>query len=743
MPGKEARMADTSSKHRKRRVSDKSSDEDTDGEFEDENGATQINMDQQQQQQQEAGGDANVVELEHEVDLASGSKITHVTVFQDRAEVTREIPLSFGAPLTASDGTREKNVRHLFHLRGLSAKIGNEASIRVRGVGNFTIVSMASFHTPAQTKLSEEEERKLEEATGVVNTPKPLHSETQSEQAARQERITEAELKLEELQQQQQVLADSRHFMSSYAACVVSGKLAHADGSEAISQLMLPDSAFGVVDTWQERASALVTRTTTVKKDVLEAEAALKELKDERDRLQAEHDKAVAEWQRKHDEAKAVVDGLTTRPLAARRDATVVILPGDDGDDGDKHCLTMQEDDDDDDDEEEKEEEEEQQQPKLILSYVVSGAEWQPCYDLRANLATNDIELHYHGKVMQNTDEVWSNVHLTLSTAKPAVGGHPPTLKSVNVHEYRAPPRHSSVYRDTFSANYSLAEAESAAPSAVGGMASAMRRKVGGRRRSAAAPPSPAPVATASVSQASTSLATTFTIAGRTTVTNTNKSQRVTLAIINLKSRMRYYCVPRLSESAYLQAYCTNNSAYPFLPSDAVNVFVNSNLVTTTKLKLVVPGESFSAFLGVDSGVRVTYKPAPQTDAVVRGLFYGTTRKQEMKAACIIENLNPRPQVVVVADTLPTSQHNNIKVKLVQPSPDEVEEDDRQQVDDTMCGGGLTEAVSAATKGAPSVVRNKYTNNLIWTCYLESRKKEELNLEYVIEYPQSMSIEMS
>lgn len=66
----------------------------------------------------------------------------------------------------------------------------------------------------------------------------------------------------------------------------------------------------------------------------------------------------------------------------------------------------------------------------LELSYVVSGASWQPAYDMRLNHAEQVMSLTYYGLVTQNTGEDWSGCHLSLSTATPAISGHPPSLPS-------------------------------------------------------------------------------------------------------------------------------------------------------------------------------------------------------------------------------------------------------------------------------------------------------------------------
>ena len=65
---------------------------------------------------------------------------------------------------------------------------------------------------------------------------------------------------------------------------------------------------------------------------------------------------------------------------------------------------------------------------ELSLSYAVPGAEWSPRYDARVASAEQVVQLGYFGVVRQNTGEDWKNVELTLSTARPSLGGGPPSL---------------------------------------------------------------------------------------------------------------------------------------------------------------------------------------------------------------------------------------------------------------------------------------------------------------------------
>ena len=66
------------------------------------------------------------------------------------------------------------------------------------------------------------------------------------------------------------------------------------------------------------------------------------------------------------------------------------------------------------------------------LTYVVSGAGWQPLYDMRL-LEENEqppvLEVGYLAQVTQQTGEDWTDVALTLSTARPALAETLPELE--------------------------------------------------------------------------------------------------------------------------------------------------------------------------------------------------------------------------------------------------------------------------------------------------------------------------
>ena len=66
---------------------------------------------------------------------------------------------------------------------------------------------------------------------------------------------------------------------------------------------------------------------------------------------------------------------------------------------------------------------------------------------------------------------------------------------------------------------------------------------------------------------------------------------KVTIATLQLTTTLNHYTAPSVSGFAYLQAKTKNESEYPLLASDKMNVYVDGSLLTKTSLRSISPGE--------------------------------------------------------------------------------------------------------------------------------------------------------
>lgn len=263
-----------------------------------------------------------------------------------------------------------------------------------------------------------------------------------------------------------------------------------------------------------------------------------------------------------------------------------------------------------------------------------------------------------------------------MSTAKPSVGGTPPALytKFVNfTYEYNSRSRRASEYPSYL--NSAPMQAQSAMYHAdLSEMKSEEAPGGGGA--------GPMEVMTTSASEGVTS--STFNIPRKCDIASDNKPHKVTIKIIKLDAVFTYETIPRLQAEAFLKASIKNSAeGYPFLPGD-LNIFMDGNFVSKSTMNVstisnpnprctntdlstqhVNSSESFTIFLGADSGVKIEHKCLGNFQES-SGIFQKVHNKK-FKSKVIIKNNKKFPVKIAAYEQLPKSSDASIKVKLIEP----------------------------------------------------------------------------
>ena len=111
----------------------------------------------------------------------------------------------------------------------------------------------------------------------------------------------------------------------------------------------------------------------------------------------------------------------------------------------------------------------------------------------------------------------------------------------------------------------------------------------------AAAQPEPQPeavtAATAEVQSGATSAS--FQIQAPVTLPSDNNTQRVAITTVKLPATLQYQSTPSLREAAFLTAHASNGTEMPFL-AGTLNTFLDDAFVASSRLKAVMPGESWN-----------------------------------------------------------------------------------------------------------------------------------------------------
>ena len=234
----------------------------------------------------------------------------------------------------------------------------------------------------------------------------------------------------------------------------------------------------------------------------------------------------------------------------------------------------------------------------VALSYTVPGASWAPSYDARVLSADRAVALSYFGIVRQSTGEDWKNVALTLSTARPGLGGAAPALSVWSLDVFNPVLLRAQAMND----RRREMTAKVAAPAAVN--MQAFTTNAAGDA-AGAAEERDAEMARATIEAGATSAS--FKIAVASSVPSDNSPQKVPITSATLKANPEYLTVPKHLATAYLTAKVFNTSEFPLL-AGAMNVFLDGTFVTTSALRTVMVGEKFDLALGADEGISVKHK---------------------------------------------------------------------------------------------------------------------------------------
>ncbi|QKH38774.1 mucoidy inhibitor MuiA family protein [Achromobacter pestifer] len=334
----------------------------------------------------------------------------------------------------------------------------------------------------------------------------------------------------------------------------------------------------------------------------------------------------------------------------------------------------------------------------LNVSYAVAGARWTPAYDARLRPADRSVDLGYFGVIRQNTGEDWNNVKLTLSTARPSLGGGAPALQPWIV-DVAAPPAPPQARPRPSPAPAAMQRADAEAK-----MSRERIQSFGG----ASAPvaevmPEPLEQATAEVQAEATSAS--FQIKNPATLLSDNSSQRVAIATAKLPATLQYQSTPALREAMFLTAHASNNTDFPFL-AGSLNTFLDDAFVAASSMKAVMPGEKLELALGADEGISIKRQLVNRYTESTG--FSGSGKRVTYEYKITVKNNKATKEQVSFKDRLPISRNEKIVVKLLSPA-------DRE-------------------------IKREEDGKLVWDWEMEPGKSRETVLKFSVDYPGDIEV---
>ncbi len=325
----------------------------------------------------------------------------------------------------------------------------------------------------------------------------------------------------------------------------------------------------------------------------------------------------------------------------------------------------------------------------LSVSYLVGGANWEPIYDARANFEKSEVEMLSYGIIRQRTGEDWQDVEISLSTAKPAIGGRMPYVAPWFLRPYQ-PPRIMEHRKAGFSMSlqkeaFDKPEEESIDTIQGGERFAAVQEK---------------------------GIAVVYKLPRKASIKSDGSEHKLPVSSQTLQAKFEYSTYPRVVLNAYLGSRVTNAPNLQLL-AGRVNIFLEGDFVGSSSIDNIGPGEEFDLYLGVDENVKVKREQIEKKidETLIAGIP-SPTRRTTLKYKLTLENYKHKKINLKLFEAMPVSEDDRIKVKIEKVSLEPKEKDWKDR------------------KGI-----------WLWELELEPKQKKEIIYTFIIEHPREMPVE--
>jgi uncharacterized protein (TIGR02231 family) len=327
---------------------------------------------------------------------------------------------------------------------------------------------------------------------------------------------------------------------------------------------------------------------------------------------------------------------------------------------------------------------------RIELSYTIIGASWKPLYDIRltGESGAEELSITAIAEISQKTGQDWSDVELSISTARPAIAERAPELKPHYLDVYRSPVAPDLRVRGAPTAGLAMPMSEmSEEPQYLGSLESFHDAE---------------PV-TAQL-EADRGLSFTFRIPGNADIPSDGSPHKRTLTTFDLEPELDYLAIPKHTDAVFRRIKVENSPDTPLLPGK-VNLFAGDEFIGSTEIEYIPTGGELELLFGVEERITVT-RELKRRD--VDKVLLRDRRQLRFGYEIEIENLMPVPVQIELQDQYPVSRHENIKVHLEksEPKPSEVSE----------------------------------LNIMEWSISLEVSQKKSIIIAYGVDHPRGMEI---
>lgn len=293
----------------------------------------------------------------------------------------------------------------------------------------------------------------------------------------------------------------------------------------------------------------------------------------------------------------------------------------------------------------------------LYLSYPEQNAAWKWIYEARLNSESRQLSITRQASVIQNSDEDWSKIDLTLTTANSRVDPGMPELGPMFVDIYKErkfPARNAAPALDKFEGNF---RAKGMIEEVV----------VTGYR------------VTDDARTIATQYLVEFQIPGKVTITNQQESKVLPIDekkfAVNLVGR----AIPEFEQSAYLLASFKFTEDTPIHEGE-MQYYRDGTFIGSNYISPFLPGEEIDLEFGIDERIRIEQQFDAEESK--EGGLFSRTNIEESRVRYQVTSFHPKPIDMEVIARIPVSRNSAIEVKMADDAtpPDEKDLDGKSGV---------------------------------------------------------------
>ena len=298
-------------------------------------------------------------------------------------------------------------------------------------------------------------------------------------------------------------------------------------------------------------------------------------------------------------------------------------------------------------------------QAAITLSYRIGGVGWTPTYDAALDTSgdSKTLALTRRATIAQSTGEDWSDVALTVSTARVARAVDVADLGVAHI-DFRQPP--------DIVGPVHLAQGWGAAR--LAGVAHNVAEPQATAAADSSAAPAPEPsgprtvvAVEAPADMRANEYSAEFNAAGRITLASDGARKSFVLDRLTTKPTLTLKTAPGVDPTAYIQAHFVDSEEAPLLPG-SVALTRDGGFIGLSRIAFVAPGDAVDLGFGADDKIKIQRTPVNRKEN--DPTWYNQSKIETREFKTSVRNLHNFAVKIQVLDQIPVSDNTAITVDL-------------------------------------------------------------------------------